>query len=76
MYLLFAGGDSNEVTASIQIIQGGGTIHVDSEDTEEDYDDVDEPLDDVLYYDDDFVDDEPIDDFVDDDYPVDGKFEY
>ena len=53
------GGDSNVVTASIQIVQGGGSIDIDSEDYEIEDDDDNEPLDD---------DDEPIDDYVD------GKF--
>ena len=64
--MIAAGGDNNVVTASIQISQGGGSINVDSEDSEEESDDngYDETLD----------DDEPIaiDDLTDD-YPVDGK---
>lgn len=68
--MIAAGGDNNVVTASIQISQGGGSINVDSEDSEEESDDngYDEALDDIV------DDDEPIaiDDLTDD-YPVDGK---
>lgn len=68
----WTGGDNNVVTASIQIVQGGGSIDVSSEDVESDGDDEEEG--DYEEESDDGDGDDQLDDVIYDDYPVDGEW--
>lgn len=67
----YLGGDNNIVTASVQIVQGGGSITMGGEGSYESDDETnegdDEILDDIILDDD---DDEPINDVVDDNYAI------
>jgi hypothetical protein len=66
----YLGGDNNIVTASVQIVQGGGSITMGSEGSYESDNETnegdDEILDDIILDD----DDEPINDVVDDNYAI------